>query len=150
MLSPDLTEDSLLGGRVRLRQPQVGLRAGHDAVLLAAAVPARPGERVLELGCGSGAAFLCLAARVPDLDIVAVEREPALAALARDNAELLAMSGPRNPYGGRLGVVEEGALADLLLVDGDPLANLSLVATPETSFVVIMKDGKVYKNLLSR
>jgi imidazolonepropionase-like amidohydrolase len=68
----------------------------------------------------------------------------------RDNAELLAMSGPRNPYAGRLGVVEEGALADLLLVDGDPLSNLSLVATPETSFVVIMKDGKVYKNLLSR
>jgi imidazolonepropionase-like amidohydrolase len=68
----------------------------------------------------------------------------------RDNAELLAMSGPRNPYAGRLGVVEEGALADLLLVDGDPLANLSLVATPETSFVMIMKDGKVYKNLLSR
>jgi imidazolonepropionase-like amidohydrolase len=68
----------------------------------------------------------------------------------RDNAELLAMSGPRSPYAGRLGVVEEGALADLLLVDGDPLANLSLVATPETSFVVIMKDGKVYKNLLSR
>jgi imidazolonepropionase-like amidohydrolase len=68
----------------------------------------------------------------------------------RDNAELLAMSGPRSPYAGRLGVVEEGALADLLLVDGDPLANLALVATPETSFVVIMKDGKVYKNLLSR
>jgi imidazolonepropionase-like amidohydrolase len=68
----------------------------------------------------------------------------------RDNAELLAMSGPRSPYAGRLGVVEEGALADLLLVDGDPLANLSLVATPETSFVVIMKDGKVYKDLLSR
>jgi imidazolonepropionase-like amidohydrolase len=68
----------------------------------------------------------------------------------RDNGELLTMSGPRSPYAGRLGVVEEGALADLLLVDGDPLANLSLVATPETSFVVIMKDGKVYKNLLSR
>jgi imidazolonepropionase-like amidohydrolase len=69
---------------------------------------------------------------------------------ARDNGELLALSGPRSPYPGRIGVVEEGALADLLLVDGDPLANLSLVATPETSFVVIMKDGKVYKNLLGR
>jgi imidazolonepropionase-like amidohydrolase len=74
----------------------------------------------------------------------------ALRMATHDNAELLAMSGPRNPYAGRLGVVEEGALADLLLVDGDPLANLSLIATPETSFVVIMKDGKVYKNLLSR
>ena len=84
----DLTEDTLLGGRVRLRQPLAGLRAGHDAVLLAAAVPARPGDRVLELGCGSGAAFLCLAARVPDLAIVAVERDPALAALAAENAAL--------------------------------------------------------------
>jgi tRNA1(Val) A37 N6-methylase TrmN6 len=81
-------EDRLLGGRVRLLQPETGLRAGHDAVLLAAAVPARAGDRVLELGCGTGAAFLCLAARVPDILIVAVEREPALAALARENAVL--------------------------------------------------------------
>jgi tRNA1(Val) A37 N6-methylase TrmN6 len=83
-----LTEDTLLNGRVRLRQPREGLRAGHDAVLLAAAVPAAPGERVLELGCGSGAAFLCLAARVPELTILAVEREPELAELARENAAL--------------------------------------------------------------
>ena len=66
------------------------------------------------------------------------------------NAELLAMSGKRNPYPGKLGVVEEGALADLLLVDGDPIANINLVADPKKNFVVIMKDGKVYKNLLSR
>ena len=65
-----------------------------------------------------------------------------------DNAELLALSGPRSPYQGRLGVVEAGALADLLLVDGNPLENLALVATPETSFVVIMKDGRIYKNSL--
>jgi cytosine/adenosine deaminase-related metal-dependent hydrolase len=65
-----------------------------------------------------------------------------------DNAQLLAMSGPRDPYPGRLGVVEEGALADLLLVDGDPLQELSLVATPDKSFVVIMKDGKLHKNTL--
>jgi imidazolonepropionase-like amidohydrolase len=68
--------------------------------------------------------------------------------VTHDNAELLALSGPRSPYRGRLGVVEEGALADLLLVDGNPLENLSLVATPETSFVVIVKDGKIYKNSL--
>src|SRR5215831_4537059 len=65
------------------------------------------------------------------------------------NGELLAMSGKRNPYrGAKLGVVEEGAFADLLLVDGNPLENLNLVADPGRNFVVIMKDGKVYKNSL--
>jgi len=64
------------------------------------------------------------------------------------NAELLAMSGPRNPYPGKLGVIEEGALADLILVDGDPIANLKLIADPETNFLVIMKDGRVVKNAL--
>jgi imidazolonepropionase-like amidohydrolase len=66
------------------------------------------------------------------------------------NAELLALSGKRNPYPGKLGIVEEGALADLLLVDGDPVANINLIADPKKNFVVIMKDGKVYKNILSR
>ena len=64
------------------------------------------------------------------------------------NAELLALCGKRNPYPGKLGVVEEGALADLLLVDGDPLKNIKLIADPAKNFVVIMKDGKVYKNLI--
>ncbi len=63
-----------------------------------------------------------------------------------DNAELIALSGPRNPYPGKLGVVEEGALADLLLVDGDPLANIKLLEDPGKNLVVIMKDGKIYKN----
>ncbi|MBW8270571.1 tRNA1(Val) (adenine(37)-N6)-methyltransferase [Caldovatus aquaticus] len=87
--------DALLGGRVRLRQPPRGggFRAAIDPVLLAAAVPARPGERVLEAGCGSGAAFLCLAARVSGLSIVAVERDPALAALARENAAAAGLAG---------------------------------------------------------
>lgn len=64
----------------------------------------------------------------------------------RNNAELLAMSGPRSPYPGRLGIVAEGALADLLLVDGNPLEDLSLLADPERRMLVIMKDGKVEKN----
>jgi imidazolonepropionase-like amidohydrolase len=64
------------------------------------------------------------------------------------NAELLALCGKRNPYPGKLGVVEEGAYADLLLVDGNPLENLELVADPEKNFIVIMKDGKTYKNSL--
>ena len=85
----DSTEDKLLGGRVRLRQPRVGgLRAGLDAVLLAAMMPAKPGQLVLEAGCGSGAAMLCLAARVPGVKLRAVERDAGLAALATENAAL--------------------------------------------------------------
>jgi imidazolonepropionase-like amidohydrolase len=63
-----------------------------------------------------------------------------------DNAEALAMSGLRNPYPGKIGVVEQGALADLLLVDGDPIANIKLIDDPDKNFKVIMKDGKIYKN----
>ncbi len=66
------------------------------------------------------------------------------------NAELLALSGKRSPYRGKLGVVEEGALADLLLVEGNPVENIKLIADPARNFVVIMTDGKVYKNTLSR
>lgn len=62
------------------------------------------------------------------------------------NAELLQLSGKRNPYPGVLGRVEEGALADLLLVDGNPIENIALIADPQRNFLVIMKDGKIYKN----
>jgi len=65
-----------------------------------------------------------------------------------DNAELLALSGLRSPYAGKLGVVETGALADLLLVDGDPIADIDLIADPAQNFVVIIKDGRIYKNTL--
>jgi imidazolonepropionase-like amidohydrolase len=71
-----------------------------------------------------------------------------LAMATGTNGELLAMSGKRNPYPGKLGVVEEGALADLLLIDGDPLADIKLIEDPAKNFVVIMKDGKIYKNTL--
>ena len=83
-----VTDDRLLGDRVRLRQPRDGYRAAIDPVLLAAAVPALPGQRVLDLGCGAGAVFLCLLAREPDLALTAVERDPAMAELARGNAAL--------------------------------------------------------------
>lgn len=66
-----------------------------------------------------------------------------------DNAELLALSGRRNPYPGKLGVVEEGALADLLLVDGDPIADITLLSDPAKNLTVIMKDGHIVKNMLS-
>ncbi|MBV8409652.1 MAG: methyltransferase [Alphaproteobacteria bacterium] len=85
---PGLTEDGLLGGRVRLLQPAKGYRVAVDAPLLAAAVEARPGERILDLGAGVGAVGLCLAARVPGCSITGIELQPALAELAKRNAEL--------------------------------------------------------------
>lgn len=66
------------------------------------------------------------------------------------NAQLLALSGKRNPYPGKLGVIEEGALADLLLVDGDPIANIKLIEDPEKNLLIIMKDGRIYKNALRK
>jgi imidazolonepropionase-like amidohydrolase len=71
----------------------------------------------------------------------------ALTMATATNAQLLALSGNRSPYSGRLGVIEEGALADILLVNGDPLADISMLANPE-AFTLIMKDGEIYKNAL--
>lgn len=83
----ELTDDAFLGGRVRTWQPAQGFRAGLDAVTMAAAVPARAKEHICELGAGIGVAVLCLAARVADLRITAVEIDEDLAALAQANAE---------------------------------------------------------------
>lgn len=82
-----LTCDAFLGGKLHLFQPQSGYRAGVDPVLLAATVPAVAGERVLDLGCGVGAAALCLAARVPGLSLIGIEMQPDYAELARRNGK---------------------------------------------------------------
>jgi tRNA1Val (adenine37-N6)-methyltransferase len=99
-----LTEGTLLGGRVRHLQPREGHRTGIEPVLLAAAVPARAGARVIEGGTGSGAALLCLAARVPGIVGVGVERDPAMAAIARANIAANGFTAL---------TVAEGDLADL-------------------------------------
>jgi imidazolonepropionase-like amidohydrolase len=74
----------------------------------------------------------------------------ALAMATSTNGELLALSGLRDPYPGKLGVIEQGALADLLVVDGNPLEDIDLVADPANKFLVIMKDGVIYKNAVPK
>jgi tRNA1(Val) A37 N6-methylase TrmN6 len=93
------SDDMLMGGRVRLRQPREGYRVAIDPVLLAAAVPAQATDHVLDLGSGVGAASLCLAARVPGCRIVGLERDSALARLAQDNIA-------RNNRAAQLSVIE--------------------------------------------
>ena len=86
MTGTAVRHDDFLGGRLRLAQPASGYRAGADAVMLAAACAARPGQSVLDLGCGAGAALLCLGVRVPGLVLAGIERDAAVADLARANA----------------------------------------------------------------
>jgi tRNA1(Val) A37 N6-methylase TrmN6 len=87
------SEDTLLDGRVYLKQPREGYRVAIDPVFLAAAVPAEAGHLVLDLGSGVGAASLCLAARVADCRVLGLEIQPALVALARENIAQNGMSG---------------------------------------------------------
>lgn len=95
----ETTQDRLLGGRVVLHQPRDGYRVAIDSVLLAAAVPVKAGESVVDLGCGVGAISLCLLSRQPELQVVGVERQAVLAELARRNAA-------ENGWAGRFTVEE--------------------------------------------
>ncbi|NNF23868.1 MAG: methyltransferase [Rhodobacteraceae bacterium] len=87
MDAPELSQDAFLGGALTIQQPKRGYRAGVDPVFLAAAVPARPGQSVLELGCGVGTAILCLGRRVSGLKLAGVELQENYAGLARRNAD---------------------------------------------------------------
>jgi len=86
-MSGEITTNAYLDGRLSIRQPAKGYRAGVDPVLLAASVPALAGQSVLELGCGVGTASLCLGYRIPSLRLAGVEMQAEYAALARENAE---------------------------------------------------------------
>ena len=106
----DTTEDAILGGRLRLRQPSKGYRTGIDPILLAAAAPAS--ARALDLGCGTGAAALCLARRLPEVEVAGLEIQPGLAALAKENVRL-------NGLEGRITIHEGDLLQPPVLLSGD-------------------------------
>jgi tRNA1(Val) A37 N6-methylase TrmN6 len=107
----DTTDDGFLGGQLRLRQPKSGHRAGHDAMLLAAATHARSGNRVVEFGAGVGAAGLAVARRVDAIGLVLVEIDSRLAALARENAA-------RNAIAADVIVLDVAAPADAFAAHG--------------------------------
>jgi tRNA1(Val) A37 N6-methylase TrmN6 len=117
-----VTEDTFLGGRLHLRQPKSGHRAGHDAMLLAAATPARPGQRVVDFGAGVGAAGLAVARRVAGIELVLVEIDAGLADLARENAAANAIS------------------AEIIVLDVTSAANVFAASglTPDSVDVVLM------------
>jgi tRNA1(Val) A37 N6-methylase TrmN6 len=98
------SDDTLLGGRVKLRQPLDGYRVAIDPVILAASVSARAQDRVLDIGCGTGAASLCLAARVPDCRIVGLERDHDVVQLAAENVA-------RNDFAAQVSVMQGDLLA---------------------------------------
>ncbi len=115
-----VTEDGFLGGQLKLRQPRSGHRAGHDAILLAAAAPARSGDRVVDLGAGVGAAGLAVASRVPGLDLALVEIDATLAELARNNAAANAIMA-------EVIVLDVEAPADLFAAAGLPPDGVDVV-----------------------
>ncbi|HWA22817.1 MAG TPA: methyltransferase [Caulobacterales bacterium] len=107
----EITEDGFLGGNVRLRQPAKGYRAGADAILLAAAVEASPGETLMEAGTGAGAALIAAARFLPGVRFFGIERDAAMALLASENAALNGMAD-------RAQIIEGDALAPGPVFDG--------------------------------
>lgn len=109
----EVVENTLLNGRVRLRQPARGYRAGMDAALLAAAVAPRRGERLFEAGCGAGAVLMQIAARHDGTSLTGLERDSLAAALARENAEL-------NGFGDRTAIIDGDVAAGFRALDLAP------------------------------
>lgn len=134
------TDDRLLDGRVHIRQPADGYRVAVDPVLLAAAVPAKPGQHVLDAGCGTGAAMFCLAARIPGLDITGVELQPRFADYARAGLALNSLEGSARVITGDLADVAHGAY-DIVMTN-PPFAE-SGTPPPSASLALAHMEGEL-------
>jgi tRNA1(Val) A37 N6-methylase TrmN6 len=120
ILSDSITETPFYGGKLRLRQPSAGYRAAIDPVLLAASLAPRAGSVLIDLGCGVGAASLCLLARRPDVSVIGVEIDPLLTALARQNAALNGMSDRFTVIEGAVEAVTPEALPPITALFSNP------------------------------
>ena len=146
-IQPFLTEEDQLPQTGEAREKMLAVFSGTDNAYKLAR------KHGIKTAFGSDLLFSSTLAKRQNVMLTHLSRWYSNAELLKQataaNGELLRLSGPRNPYPGKLGVIEEGALADLLLVDGNPLEDVTLIANPEKSFVVIMKDGTIYKNTLA-
>jgi tRNA1(Val) A37 N6-methylase TrmN6 len=144
----DRPVETFLGGQVRVDQPVTGFRSGLDAVMLAAAVPAQPGQAALELGSGSGAAALCLAARVPHLTIAGVEIDPALAAAANRNAAVNGVNARVNFTAADIFALPPELKRDFDLVLANPPFHGDGQTSPDPARAIALADSGKLANWL--
>jgi imidazolonepropionase-like amidohydrolase len=144
---PFLTEEDQLPQSGEAREKMLQVFGGTDKTYKLAI------KHGIKTAFGSDLLFSATLARRQNTMLTHLTRWYSNAALLKQvtaaNGELLALSGLRNPYPGKLGVIEQGAFADLLVVNGNPLEDITLIAKPETGFAIIMKDGTIYKNTLA-
>ena len=144
----DVTEDTMLGGQVRILQPKIGYRAALDPVLLAAAVKAKARDRVLDVGCGTGAAMFCLAARIPGIDITGLEIQPALATLAEASIKLNALGTRARIVVGDLKTLPDiGCATPFDIVISNPPYGADGTASPQPSIATAHHESDVGKEV---
>ncbi len=139
----EFTDDPLLDGRVIVRQPARGYRAAIDPVLLAAAARAESGMRVLDAGCGTGAAMFCLASRVPGLSLAGVEVQPLLAGFARDGVILNKLEGQARVFEGSITEPPPDFLASFDVVITNPPYGAGGTPPPDPSLATAHMEGEV-------